>query len=65
MFPTIEEARKELELAEKLNPGPWVKHSINAGILWICNSGKTICGCNAQIWNYENLYTGVEHDVSQ
>lgn len=32
MFPTIEEARKELELAEKLNPGPWVKHSINVGI---------------------------------
>ena len=32
MLPTAEEALYELELAGKLNPGPWVKHSINAGI---------------------------------
>ena len=32
MLPSIEKATKELELAESLNPGPWVKHSINVGI---------------------------------
>lgn len=32
MLPSIDEAIKELEIAEKLNPGPWVKHSMNVGI---------------------------------
>ena len=32
MLPTIEEAKKELEIASQLNPGPWVKHSLNVGI---------------------------------
>ena len=32
MLPTIEEAKKELEIASQLNPGPWAKHSLNAGI---------------------------------
>ena len=32
MLPTKEEALNELEIAGKLNPGPWVKHSMNAGL---------------------------------
>ena len=32
MLPTIKEAKKELEIASKLNPGPWVKHSLNVGM---------------------------------
>ena len=32
MLPTAEEAMRELKLAEKLNPGPWVGHSVNVGI---------------------------------
>ena len=32
MLPSIDEAIKELEIAEKLNPGPWVKHSMNVGL---------------------------------
>ena len=32
MLPTVEEALYELKLAEDLNPGPWVRHSINVGI---------------------------------
>ncbi len=32
MLPTVDEALNELMLAGELNPGPWVKHSINAGI---------------------------------
>ena len=31
MLPTIEQAMQELELAGQLNPGPWVKHSLNVG----------------------------------
>lgn len=32
MLPTIEEAKRELEAAAKLNPGPWIRHSLNVGI---------------------------------
>ena len=32
MLPTIKEAKSELEIAEKLNPGPWIEHSLNVGI---------------------------------
>lgn len=32
MFPSIAIAQKQLETAYNLNPGPWVKHSINVGI---------------------------------
>ena len=32
MLPSIDEAIKELEIAEKLNPGPWVKLSMNVGL---------------------------------
>lgn len=32
MLPTAEEAMRELKLAEELNPGPWVGHSVYVGI---------------------------------
>lgn len=32
MLPTADEAIFELERAGELNPGPWVKHSLNVGI---------------------------------
>ena len=32
MFPSAQDAIKELEIAGRLNPGPWVKHSENVGI---------------------------------
>ena len=32
MLPTAEEAMQELRTAEKVNPGPWVNHSINTGV---------------------------------
>ena len=31
MLPGIDEAKEELALAEKCNPGPWIKHSLNVG----------------------------------
>ena len=32
MLPTPDVAMRELKLADELNPGPWVKHSVNTGI---------------------------------
>ena len=32
MLPTVDEALNELKLAEEMNPGPWVGHSVNVGI---------------------------------
>lgn len=32
MLPTMEEAKKELEIASQLNPGPWIGHSLNVGV---------------------------------
>ena len=32
MLPKPDVAIRELKLAEELNPGPWVKHSVNTGI---------------------------------
>ena len=32
MLPTIDEAKKELEIAGQLNPGTWTAHSLNVGI---------------------------------
>ena len=38
MLPNADEALNELKLAEKMNPGPWVRHSVNVGIA----AGKSI-----------------------
>lgn len=35
MLPTLEESKKELEIASRLNPGPWIGHSLNVGIVSI------------------------------
>ncbi|MEG0873651.1 MAG: HD domain-containing protein [Romboutsia sp.] len=32
MYPSIEMAKKELEIAGYLNPGPWIDHSINVAL---------------------------------
>lgn len=32
MYPSIEMAQKELEIAGRLNPGPWTYHSINVAL---------------------------------
>lgn len=41
MLPAIAEAEKELRLAGELNPGPWVKHSVNVGIAAMNIAHKT------------------------
>ena len=60
MFPTIEEARKELELAEKLNPGPWIKHSINVGI-----AAKNIAEKVPELDENKAYVVGMLHDIGR
>lgn len=60
MFPSIERAEEELHIAEKMNPGPWIKHSINVGI-----AARNIA---AQIptLNPEKAYVlGLLHDIGR
>ena len=60
MLPTIEEAMHELELAGKLNPGPWVKHSINVGIA-ARNIAEKIPEMNPQ----KAYIVGIMHDIGR
>ena len=58
MLPTIEEAKIELEIAEKLNPGPWIEHSLNVGIA-ARNIAKKVPGMDAN----KAYIVGMLHDV--
>lgn len=60
MLPTIEEAMQELELAEKLNPGPWVKHSINTGVA-ARNIAEKIPGMDSK----KAYIVGLMHDIGR
>lgn len=60
MLPTVDEAHNELMLAGELNPGPWVKHSINAGIA-ARNIAEKVSWLNP-----EKAYTvGLLHDIGR
>ncbi|MBO4727180.1 MAG: HDOD domain-containing protein [Spirochaetaceae bacterium] len=59
-MPTIEEAMHELELAGSLNPGPWVKHSINVGIA-ARNIAEKIPEMNPQ----KAYIVGIMHDIGR
>ena len=60
MLPTIQEAEKELELAQELNPGPWTKHSLNTGIA-ARNIAEKVPGMDA-----EKAYIfGLLHDIGR
>lgn len=60
MLPTIEEAEKELQIAGELNPGPWVKHSLNVGIA-ARNIAEKIPGMDAE----KAYIVGVLHDIGR
>ena len=58
MLPTIDEALKELKIAEELNPGPWVKHSINTGI-----AAKNIAEKVPEMDSKKAYIVGLLHDI--
>ena len=60
MLPNIEEAEKELQIAGELNPGPWVKHSMNVGIA-ARNIAEKIPGMDAE----KAYIVGVLHDIGR
>lgn len=60
MLPTIEEAEKELKLAEELNPGPWVKHSINVGI-----AARNIARKLSNLNENKAYIIGLLHDIGR
>lgn len=60
MFPTLDEALKELKIAEELNPGPWVKHSINVGIA-ARNIAEIVPGMDAE----KAYVVGTLHDIGR
>ena len=53
MLPTIKEAKIELEIAEKLNPGPWIEHSLNVGV-----AARNIAKKSAGNGRKQSLYCG-------
>jgi hypothetical protein len=60
MLPTREEALFELETAGKMNPGPWVNHSLNVGIA-ARNIAERIPGMDAQ----KAYIVGLMHDIGR
>ncbi len=60
MYPSVEEALRELEIAGKQNPGPWTKHSENVGIA-AKNIAQKIPGMNAD----KAYVVGLLHDIGR
>jgi len=60
MLLTVDEALQELKLAEGMNPGPWVRHSVNVGI-----AARNIAEKIPRL-NPEKAYiTGLLHDIGR
>lgn len=60
MYPDKEEALKELDIAGKLNPGPWVKHSENVGI-----AARNIAHCIPGMDEEKAYILGLLHDIGR
>lgn len=60
MLPTIEEAEKELQIAGVLNPGPWVKHSLNVGI-----AARNIARKIPSLDENKAYIVGILHDIGR
>ena len=60
MLPTIEEAKSELEIAGKLNPGPWIEHSLNVGVA-ARNIAKKVPGMDEN----KAYVVGMLHDIGR
>lgn len=60
MLPQRQEAEEELELAGKLNPGPWVKHSLNVG-----TAAANIAGRIPGLDREKAYIVGILHDIGR
>lgn len=60
MLPSITEAEKELQIAGDLNPGPWMKHSLNVGIA-ARNIAEKVPGMDKN----KAYIVGILHDIGR
>lgn len=60
MIPTRDEAERELELAGELNPGPWIKHSINTGL-----AAQKIAELCPNLSSDKAYILGILHDIGK
>lgn len=60
MYPSVEEALKELNIAGELNPGPWVKHSENVGI-----AARNIAHRIPELDEEKAYIVGLLHDIGR
>ncbi|MCM1119663.1 MAG: HDOD domain-containing protein [bacterium] len=60
MLPTVEEARRELDVAAQLNPGPWIEHSINVGI-----AARNIAQRVPELDENKAYIVGMLHDIGR
>ena len=60
MLPTIEQALWKLEIAEKLNPGPWTKHSLN-----VANAARIIAENCPGLDSQKAFVCGLLHDIGR
>lgn len=58
--PTLEEAKILLEEASRLNPGPWVEHSLNVG-----RAAEIIAVYDSELDNNTALILGMLHDIGR
>jgi hypothetical protein len=59
-IPNIEEAKLILNEASKLNPGPWVQHSLNVGI-----AAELIAECDGELDKNTAFVLGLLHDIGR
>lgn len=60
MFPDKEVALFELELAWKMNPGPWTEHSLN-----VAKAAKHIAECCKALDSEKAFVCGLLHDIGR
>lgn len=58
--PSIEEAKLMLEEAGRLNPGPWIEHSLNVG-----RAAELIAQCDGELDKNTALVLGMLHDIGR
>lgn len=60
MLPSIKEAEKELQIAGELNPGPWIKHSLNVGM-----AARNIAQKIPSLDKNKAYILGILHDIGR
>ena len=60
MFPSAEIAMRELEIAGQLNPGPWMRHSVNVG-----EAARHIAAAAGNMDTEKAYVCGLMHDIGR